>query len=79
MSYTLSHSCGWYVGFDAVHRAFAVDKFVFNVWASGSYSIIRGTGRHGWTDPAFRYFPDAATSTFVTSSVAIGISASADF
>lgn len=79
----LSHTLfepGWYVGFDAVHRAFSVGECVFNIWASGSYSTIRGDGQYTFNFPVFgHYFSEHATSTFVTSSLAVGLSASLGF
>lgn len=78
MSHRLSDS-GWYAGFDGVFRALAVDGFGLNVWASGSYSIIKGTGYYGWQEGTYGYWPDAATSTFVTSALAVGLTASFEF
>jgi hypothetical protein len=79
LSHTLFAS-GWYVGFDAAHRAFSVGEFVFNIWASGSYSIIRGNGQYTFKLPVFgHYFSEQATSTFVTSSISCGLSANLDF
>lgn len=79
LSHTLLES-GWYVGFDAVYRGFSVDEFVFNLWASGSYSIIRGSGQYTYKAPGYgHYFSEHATSTFVTSSLAVGLSANLAF
>jgi hypothetical protein len=79
-SYTQFKS-GWYVGFDAVYRAAAVQGFGLNVWASGSYSIIRGRGEEEYKIRGIVNFTfdEEATSTFATSSLAVGLSADLDF
>ena len=76
-SYT-QFKTGWYTGFDAAYRTFAGQGFAFDVWASGSYSIIRGYGQEEFTEPAGTLFGEG-TSTFVTSSLAVGLSANLDF